>query len=524
MRNGWLKKLRVVVSLLFFFIIGAMFLDFTGKVAASLLQITLDLQFVPSLVRFAATLAPLALGFALIIILTLLFGRVYCSFFCPLGTLQDIFIYISRKLSPRKKLWRFKRPVNWLRYGITGLILLSLTTGSILLVNIFDPYSLFGKIFHSLARPVFIAGNNAAAYGLTQANVFLLYPVKWVPVNYAALALALAWSAMLLVMAAQRGRLYCNTICPVGTLLGLFSRVSLFRISMDKTICNSCGKCSAVCKAECIDPKSQSIDFSRCVGCMNCLTPCPDNGVRFVPAWKKNSETHLRFEPAKRDFLKSAGLLAAGTLGFAKGLFAQNGGKKEIIPATVPIFREHPVTPPGAVSQERFNSLCTACHLCVAACPTLVLQPAYLMYGLKGFLQPRMDYITSFCNFECTLCTGVCPTGALLPLPLEEKKLLQLGRVKFVKENCVVYTRNTDCGACSEHCPTKAVQMVPYTGKLTIPEVNENICIGCGACEYACPTDPKSIYVEGNPVHQVAEKPPEEALEQNIDYKEEFPF
>jgi ferredoxin len=190
----------------------------------------------------------------------------------------------------------------------------------------------------------------------------------------------------------------------------------------------------------------------------------------------------------------------------------------------VPIFREHPVTPPGSLDRARFNSLCTACHLCVSACPTQVLQPTWIHYGLSGFLQPRMDYITGFCNFECILCGQVCPTGAILELPLEEKKQVQMGKAKFVKENCIVYTRSTACGACSEHCPTKAVAMVPYKDKLTIPEVTDKICIGCGACEYACPTDPKSIYVDGNPLHLVAEKPKEEKLEEKIDYKEEFPF
>jgi ferredoxin len=146
------------------------------------------------------------------------------------------------------------------------------------------------------------------------------------------------------------------------------------------------------------------------------------------------------------------------------------------------------------------------------------------MYGLKGILQPRMDYITSFCNYECKLCGDVCPTGAILPLLLEEKKLTQLGKAKFVKENCVVETQKTDCGACSEHCPTKAVQMMPYWRNLTIPEVTEDICVGCGACEYACPTDPKSIYVEGNPTHQQAKEPRQEKLDVDIDYKEEFPF
>jgi formate hydrogenlyase subunit 6/NADH:ubiquinone oxidoreductase subunit I len=139
-------------------------------------------------------------------------------------------------------------------------------------------------------------------------------------------------------------------------------------------------------------------------------------------------------------------------------------------------------------------------------------------------MQPRMDYITSFCNFECIICSEVCPTGAIKPIDLETKKLTQLGKAKFVKENCVVYTDETACGACSEHCPTKAVNMIPYDKKpsITIPEVNDKICIGCGACEFACPTTPRSIYVEGNVEHVLAEKPKEQEIEKQE--LEEFPF
>lgn len=519
-----MKKLRVVIALLFFLVIGLYFVDFTGLWHGRLPQAFLRLQFVPSLLLFISTLAAAALGFLAILLLTFLFGRIYCSTLCPLGTLQDLFIDLSKKLSPRKKIFKFKAPQNLLRFGILALAIVTGLSGFMLLVNLLDPYSAFGKMAHSLAWPPLILANNVIAKILSSFDVFFLYPVKWVGMNYLAVALALAWLLLLLYLSVRRGRLYCNTVCPVGALLGLVSRVSLFRITLDKSTCNSCGKCSSVCKAECIDPVRQSLDFSRCVGCLNCLSSCPENGVRFVPAWKKESVKFESFDPQRREIFRNAGILALGAVSIRKDTLLSLEEKKEIIPGTVPIFREHPVTPPGAAGQERFNSLCTACHLCVAACPTQVLQPAYLMYGLKGMLQPRMDYITSFCNYECTLCGEVCPTGALLPLPLPEKKLTQLGKAKFVKENCVVEMRKTDCGACSEHCPTKAVKMVPYQGKLTIPEVDQDICIGCGACEYPCPTDPKSIYVEGNYVHETAKEPKKEAPLKEVDLKEEFPF
>jgi ferredoxin len=443
-----------------------------------------------------------------------------------MGTLQDIFIFLNRKLSPKKILYRFQRPHLRLHYGILVLVILSLITGSLLLVNLTDPYSMFGKIMHNLVLPLRVAINNVAVKVLSGHEIYFLYPEKWTKLNPAAVTVSLAWFLLVLILSVRKGRLYCNTVCPVGALLGLVAKASLFRIRLDKSTCNSCGKCSAVCKAQCIDPKAQSVDFSRCIGCMNCLAPCPDNGVRIVPFWKKDEMILEPFDPSRRKFIGKTGLLVTAGLTIEPAVFGQDtvNVKKEVIPGTVPIFREHPVTPPGSLDRARFNSLCTACHLCVSACPTQVLQPTWIHYGLSGFLQPRMDYITGFCNFECILCGQVCPTGAILELPLEEKKQVQMGKAKFVKENCIVYTRSTACGACSEHCPTKAVAMVPYKDKLTIPEVTDKICIGCGACEYACPTDPKSIYVDGNPQHLVAEKPKEEKIEEKIDYKEEFPF
>ena len=218
--------------------------------------------------------------------------------------------------------------------------------------------------------------------------------------------------------------------------------------------------------------------------------------------------------------------LVMGGVGMSVNAFGQT---KIVRPTNIPERITSPVSPPGSVSVSHFTSTCTACHLCVSACPSRVLAPSFLQYGLSGMMQPRMDYHAGHCNYDCTVCLDVCPSGAILPLTREKKKLTQLGVAKFIKENCVVYTDNTNCGACSEHCPTKAVNMVPYLNtankRLVIPKVNPDICIGCGGCEYACPTKPyKAIYVNGNRVHKPAEKPVEKKMDKKVDYKEDFPF
>jgi ferredoxin len=195
-----------------------------------------------------------------------------------------------------------------------------------------------------------------------------------------------------------------------------------------------------------------------------------------------------------------------------------------VLPSMQAGRQKYPVCPPGSESIDRFSTLCSACHLCVSVCPTQVLVPTIMEYGIGGLFQPRLDYNAGFCNYECTVCGTVCPSGAILPVSVDEKKEIQLGKAQFVKDDCIVVTKKTDCGACSEHCPTKAVHMIPYE-KLLLPEVNNEICVGCGACEHSCPTKPrKAIYVESNPVHLRAQKPPVKKLEEPKEGVTDFPF
>lgn len=522
----WLKKIRVAVSLTFFVLISFLFIDFANTLTPSQINGVLYFQFLPSVLKFINLLTILATGFIIVTILTFLFGRVYCSFLCPLGTLQDIFHFIAQRFR-KKKRRKYTQPLNWLRFPILILCLvLILVFGDILLLNLLDPYSIFGKIISNLLRPAYFEVNNLAAYFLEQRQNYSLKPVEIKNFNWLSLSYSVFVFGLVGWMSIKHGRLYCNSICPVGTLLGRFSEVSLFKIHLDKVSCTSCGICSNNCKSNCIDNKNKTVDFSRCVGCMDCLYVCPSGGVKFGlnPVLKINETVLSDNKTKRREFVKKSIFVPIGLTALTKKSFAEglNSEKKGMIP----IVRENPVTPPGSVSIADFNKSCTACTLCVSACPTQVLQPSYLEYGLLGMMQPRMDYKTSFCNFECIICSEVCPTGAIQPIDPEVKKLTQLGKAKFVKENCVVYTDETACGACSEHCPTKAVNMVPYLDKpgLKIPEVDEKICIGCGACEYACPTKPKSIYVEGNTVHLLADKPKEVEVSEEEKTMEEFPF
>jgi ferredoxin len=462
-----LKLYRLIISLFFLFSITVLFIDFRGVIPVWFSDAVLFLQFVPSVLKFIHILGYAASGFLIIIILNVLFGRIYCSTVCPLGILQDIISYLAKKIR-RKKRYKYARAHTFLRYLFLALPFIPLIFGSIFLINLLDPYSNFGRISSDLFRPLVIGINNLISLLFQKVNLYLIPPVDYKHFNLVTVLFPAAFLGFIIWISFYHGRLFCNTVCPVGTLLGLLSRLSVFKIKINSITCTRCGKCIAVCKANCIDIKKFDVDFSRCIACYNCIKPCPEDAIKYKFHFAKEAAAIKDITDAgKREFIAKSVFYALGLTGLAKVAGAQqtaNAGKK-----LIPVVKENPVSPPGSGSIRHFNNNCTACHLCVTACPTAVLQPSFLEYGFTGMMQPHMDYKTNYCNYNCTICGEVCPTGAILPLTREDKKLTQIGRVHFIMKNCIVYTDRTACGSCAEHCPTQAVTMVPYIEDLTIP-------------------------------------------------------
>lgn len=540
MHPKWLKRIRRIISVIFLIVFSLFFLDFTTSIPEKLIQGFAYFQFIPSVLKFLRLPILLATGFILVLLLTFLFGRVYCSTVCPLGIFQDVISRIRRSFQKRKKArYHYAKAINWLRYSLLGVSVITLIFGIIAVVGLLDPYSIFGRIFSDLFRPLLVRLNNLAASVLQSMEVYSLYHVDLTPFHFSVVIVPVVFLVLLLIMAFKRGRLYCNTVCPVGTLLGWLSKFALFKVRIDKDTCTACQLCQWDCKAECISMETKSVDTSRCVMCFNCLTECPFNSIHYTPKLgfdSLNLKKDPKPEPAaavpagqnsgadRKRFLQFLGTAFLSLPLVSK--IAKATDPPEIVShsATVEIKRETPVSPPGSEDIERFNNKCTACHLCVSVCPTRVLQPAVNEYGWINIMQPRMDYLSGYCNYECTKCGDVCPTGAILPIKLEDKKREQLGKVQFVKENCIVETEGTDCGACAERCPTKAVYMVEY-GDLFLPETNTDICIGCGACEFSCPVLPyKAIYVEGNNVHVHADPPKREDASDKYQKEDEDDF
>jgi ferredoxin len=539
-----LRPLRVLVSLAFLALTTALFIDVQGRLPADLRDAVLYLQLVPSLIRFLEGPGWGAAGFLLVLAATLLFGRVYCSSVCPLGTLQDLVAWVAgrRRRNPKAVRYRYARPHSRLHYGILLAALASAVGSSLTLLVLLDPFSLFGRSAALLLQPTVAAGNNLAGRALESWGVYGLAPVSWQWAGAGVLGATAALLLLVLILAVRHGRLFCNTLCPVGALLALGSRLSLFRIRIDQGRCNTCAQCSVVCKAQCIDLKHKRVDFERCVACFDCIPACPESGIRYGIAWARTPDPPAP-PPSRRPDGRRRLLLLGGALAWTAGL-ATRGRRSQaspvatdpprnLKPSTIPVAKTRAVAPPGTGSSARFNATCTACYLCVSACPTQVIQPALLAYGARGLLQPSLDFGAGFCTHACVRCGEVCPTGAIRRLDTEAKKRVRMGQVHFIEDNCVVVTDRTDCGACAEHCPTRAVFMVPYREdpRLTAPELDPEVCVGCGACEYACPVWPhKAIYVDGEEEQGRAEAPRERYPESAVqrvpapDGGADFPF
>lgn len=501
-----LRKIRLILAVLFFIAVTALFLDFTGTIHAWL-GWTAKVQFLPALLALNAGVV------VALVLLTLLVGRVYCSVICPLGVMQDIVSWISGRRKKKRYRFSYSPEKKWLRYGIFGLFVIALVAGIGSFVALLAPYSSYGRIASNLFAPIYRWGNNLLAYFAERADSYAFYETEVWMKSLPTFVIAVTTFIVLAVLAWRNGRTYCNTICPVGTVLGFFSRFSLFRITIDESKCNRCGLCSRKCKAACIDGKEHRIDYSRCVACMDCIDTCNHGAIGFRMRTKA-SEKHTgkdakrqaesgQIDTARRSFLSATAVLAATSVMKAQEKKV-DGGLAVIEDKKIPV-RATPIVPPGAWSAHHFAQHCTACQLCVSACPNNVLRPST---DLQKLMQPEMSYERGYCRPECTRCSDVCPAGAIRPIAIEEKSSTRIGHAVWIRKNCIPLTDGVECGNCARHCPSGAILMIPSDSEdvnsVRIPVVNAERCIGCGACENLCPARPFSaIYVEGHTMHSV---------------------
>lgn len=492
-----LRKIRITLASFFFLIITLLFLG-GGWGLHLYFSWVAKIQFLPAL---------LALNYAVLIaliLLTLILGRMYCSVICPLGVMQDIFGWLGKK--QKKNRYSYSKEKRWLRYSILIVFILCLIIGFAPVTTLLAPYSAYGRIINSLFKPLYdLLGNvlasiesNYDSYMFSHVDIWMRSVTTFIVALLTLLALALlAW---------RNGRTYCNTICPVGTILSFFSRFSLLKIQFNKDKCKNCSLCEKNCKASAINYKEGTVDYSRCIVCGDCTDKCKFDALHYqfaLPIKVSNKKQSQQPDSSRRAFLTGSALALAATAS-AQAKIKVDGGLAIIEDKKKP-HRDTPITPPGSLSEKNMTKHCSACQLCVSTCPNNVLRPS--SDPLK-FMQPELSYERGYCRPECTKCSEVCPTGAIHKISKEEKTAHHIGHAVWIEQNCIPVTNGDTCGACSRNCPVWAIQMVEHTTKdgriVQVPAVDNERCIGCGACENLCPARPFSaIYVEGYKNHHL---------------------
>lgn len=488
-----LKKIRTILAAVVFVLVTLLFLDFTGTLHHWLGWLA-KIQFLP------AVMALNVIVVVALVVLTLVFGRIYCSIICPLGVFQDVLARFRRK----KNKYSYSKEVRWLRYPVLGLFIIALVTGVGAFFQLLAPYSAYGRIATMIFQPVWKFGNNILATIAERADSYAFYSVDTWMRSMPVFVIAAVTLVVLFVLAWRGGRTYCNTICPVGTFLSFFARFSWLKIHFDEEKCKNCSLCSKNCKAACIDYKTHTVDYSRCVVCGNCIASCKFGALKYTgpSGSSRKAASPGTVDASKRSFLLASALVTTAAIAQKKEKL-MDGGLAEIEDKVAP-ERQTPLTPPGSLSFDHFAQHCTGCQLCVSECPNQVLRPSS---DLMHLMLPVMSYEHGYCRPECTRCSEVCPAGAIKLIDQDVKTSVQIGHAVFIQKNCVAITDKVECGNCARHCPSGAIEMVMLDENdeesPTIPAINESACIGCGACEYVCPARPFSaIYVEGHEVHK----------------------
>lgn len=508
-----LKKIRTALAGIVFILFMLMFMDFSG-LATKWFGWLAKIQFLPAVLALNAGIV------ILLLLVTVLFGRVYCSVICPLGIFQDVIArFFKGWRKKHKKNYTWSPEKKWLRYGMLAVFIVAIVLGVNALAALLAPYSSFGRIAQNLFSPVWIWGNNLCAWIAEKCGGYAFaHKEVWIK-SLPTFIIASVTFVVIFILAARNGRTYCNTICPVGTVLSFFSRFAIFRPVFNASMCKSCHLCERNCKASCIDVANKKIDYSRCVACFDCLDNCKFGGIKYRPFWKaltaKDEEAKVNANEAKVNAasLNSSGngrrafigtsALALGALTVKAQEKKVDGGLAAVIGKKVP-ERQVPVVPFGALSVKEFYQHCTACQLCVSQCPNDVLRPSM---SLEHLMQPEMSFERGWCRVECNKCSEVCPSGPIKHYSIEEKTTMHIGTAHVDLDLCIVNRDGVSCGNCARHCPAGAIMMVRKDpsdkDSLRIPTVNENKCLGCGACEFLCPSRPFSaIRVNGLNVHR----------------------
>lgn len=495
------RNIRRLSQLLFF----GLFVHLVGKTSYPLTsKIPVDLfTRVDPLVAGAAMLASRAIIHStlvslVVLAMTLLLGRVFCGWICPMGTTLDI---SDRLFFRGKRKKDAPNPRNWKYYILAGLLVTSLFT--VQAVYLLDPLCLLTRtivlVFVGPAQfavrslfQVFYGWSGSSIGPVSSAGMWLSgvmgnWPIMNGPQYYYREAmLVLAVFAVIVGLNSLTRRFWCRNLCPLGALLGLFAQVPILKRVVSSG-CTDCGKCVRGCNMGAI-PKAPRLTRSpECIECFDCVADCPPKAIRFGLKPKPEFHPETKFDPARRRVLQGAGV----GLAFV-AMATVDPGRKRALSDTAPtkLSSQDLLRPPGSVPENEFINRCVRCGACMKACPTNGLQPAIHEAGIEGFWTPVLVPRIGCCTQECNACGQVCPTDAIEPFKIEDKPHIFIGTAGIDRSQCIAWARGKKCLVCDEYCSYKAIEWKDVPGEGRRPQVNEDKCVGCGICESACPIQP----------------------------------
>ncbi|OPY64607.1 MAG: putative electron transport protein YccM [Syntrophorhabdaceae bacterium PtaU1.Bin034] len=434
----------------------------------------------------AKTFTLLLLPGLLLLLFSAILGRFFCGWICPLGTIIDL---ITDRIKKRS-------PLSFLKGNLKYYLLLAILFAALFNMNltgILDPLAILVRFLTFAFYPLFGFLGKEGWVGLYKVlgdsrdylepgyNLFKNYFLPFRDTLYPLAFLSLLFFLGILVLEKFERRNWCKNLCPLGTLLGLAARFSLFR-RVPGRLCADCGDCKVHCPTAFDEEILQKSD---CILCLECQRKCPSRRVGFKFAIDRG--TKKPFFPGRRVFV--AGLVSGL---FVSRIFTPNSS----------LSQTRLLRPPGVRDEDDFLRKCVRCGECIKVCLRSALYPVSLQAGLYGLYTPTIVPRLGYCEYNCSLCGQVCPTGAIPRLPLEEKKKAVIGKAVFDRSHCLPFAKKMNCMVCEEHCPIpekairfESVDETDYTGKRIVikrPYVVEDLCNGCGICEYVCPLEEKA--------------------------------
>jgi MauM/NapG family ferredoxin protein len=413
---------------------------------------------------------------------TLVIGRFFCAYVCPMGASIDFLDFL---FSRKKKRLGLKAETSFRKAKLFLLIIfVSAALTGLSLAFLMDPMALLTRFYTFFLYPLAIT--------LINLTLDLLRPVfqalGWItlshlhypqPVYYMS-AITLLIFGGIIVLNLLAPRFWCRYLCPLGALLSLISPLGLLKRRVNED-CNECLKCQEACPMGAVAENPKGTHLPECIQCQTCAKVCPQNAITFPASFSLGGEySSVNF--SRRGFLYSlTGGLAVGFLAIQTP-FTPRQSKFQLL------------RPPGAIPETEFLRTCIRCGECMKSCLTNTLQPCLWESGFSGLWTPKMDLRLAPCEQNCNVCGKVCPTQAIRSLSLEEKTHAKVGTAILRKEMCLVWSQNKLCLICDEICPYNAIVFRPVEGYRR-PVVIASKCNGCGFCEQRCPVKGESAIV-----------------------------